>query len=124
MILVDETKLDNNTLYNIISANGDNVMKEEFRLKYNKDWLELRHKNLATLQESNCKDMERIMKMWEISGESVDCNAYIDYYLDFLCMYNNTYDVKEGLIDILTEIKEISNDLYDDIIKSVNNVNV
>ena len=117
MILVDETKLNNGVLYDIISANSQNIMKEEFKIKYNSEWLELRHKTLEALE--GYEDKEKIMKMWDISGEGVDYKAYVDYHLHSFCMYDNIEEVEEGLVSILKEIKNISKDTYESIIKKL-----
>lgn len=115
MILVDETKLSNGVLYNIISANEQNIMKEEFKIKYNSEWLRLRHKSLEALE--GYEDKEKIMNIWNTSGEAVDYEAYVDYYLHSFCMYENIEEVEEGLVNILKEIKSISKDTYENIIK-------
>lgn len=117
MILVDETKVQYNTLYDILKTNGQLEEKEEFKLKYSPWWCELRKKGLNDLNHD--EDREKIMKMWSISGEGTDIVEFVDYYLDFLGNYENLEDMKQDLIDILQNVKDTYGDIYKEIIEEI-----
>lgn len=120
MILIDETKLQYDTLYNILKTNNQLDEKEEFKLKYSPWWCELRKKNIDNLNYD--EDREKIIKMWNISGEAIDVKEFVDFHLDFLGNYENIGDIKKGLIDILRNIKVSYGDIYKEIIKEINDL--